>query len=230
MIERVPRIDPATRQNPAGFSCATLKIIDFLGGDRRSGMCRCPCHDDQTPSLSVANGDRVAVLVRCFAGCSWRAIVAYLRAHGAWPSSSELEGVEASPAADQSRSPDERIAYARKIHDSLKRHSGREMAHLLRDYMHTRGLHKEPATALITLPPALLRGHETDRGEIIGSHDPGMVLTIRNRQGFFQGIHVTWLNANLTDKREQEPQRQTYGYFCTISSSSTNSTSTGPNR
>ena len=29
----------------------------------------CPCHDDRTPSLSVAVGNKVPVLARCF-GCS----------------------------------------------------------------------------------------------------------------------------------------------------------------
>ena len=34
----------------------------------RSGMCRCPAHDDRSPSLSVRVGDR-SLLFKCFAGC-----------------------------------------------------------------------------------------------------------------------------------------------------------------
>jgi hypothetical protein len=32
-------------------------------------MCRCPAHDDRSPSLSLRQGDR-ALLVHCYAGCS----------------------------------------------------------------------------------------------------------------------------------------------------------------
>jgi len=37
-------------------------------GPLRRGMARCPAHDDRTPSLSVSQGDRGAVL-HCFADC-----------------------------------------------------------------------------------------------------------------------------------------------------------------
>jgi len=37
-------------------------------------IARCPAHDDETPSLSVAEGDDGKVLVRCFTGCNYRAI------------------------------------------------------------------------------------------------------------------------------------------------------------
>ena len=37
-------------------------------------MCKCPAHEDDTPSLSVAVGDKVPVLATCFAGCEFDAI------------------------------------------------------------------------------------------------------------------------------------------------------------
>lgn len=45
-------------------------IVERLGGDWRAngGMCRCPCHEDRTPSLSVRPGAR-QLLFHCFAGC-----------------------------------------------------------------------------------------------------------------------------------------------------------------
>ena len=59
------------------------EIVDSLGGTwRRSrGMCRCPAHDDRTPSLSVSLGRR-AILFHCFAGCSNGEIIAQLGRRG----------------------------------------------------------------------------------------------------------------------------------------------------
>lgn len=46
-------------------------IVEHLGGVWRGtrGECRCPAHDDATPSLSVRLGDS-AILFHCFAGCT----------------------------------------------------------------------------------------------------------------------------------------------------------------
>ena len=35
----------------------------------------CPAHDDKAPSLSVSEGDDARVLIKCFAGCSFGAVV-----------------------------------------------------------------------------------------------------------------------------------------------------------
>ncbi|WP_230771738.1 DUF7146 domain-containing protein [Sphingomonas sp. Leaf4] len=45
-------------------------IVDALGGTWTgyTAMCRCPAHADNTPSLSLRQGDR-GILVTCFAGC-----------------------------------------------------------------------------------------------------------------------------------------------------------------
>jgi hypothetical protein len=49
----------------------TLRLVDRLGGiwHGNVAMCRCPAHDDGTPSLSIRQGDR-SILVTCFAGCA----------------------------------------------------------------------------------------------------------------------------------------------------------------
>jgi putative DNA primase/helicase len=45
-------------------------VVERLGGrwSPQGGMCRCPAHDDRTPSLSVRAG-RSRLLLHCFAGC-----------------------------------------------------------------------------------------------------------------------------------------------------------------
>lgn len=47
------------------------QIVESLGGrwNGSRGECRCPAHDDHTPSLSVRLG-KTAILFKCFAGCS----------------------------------------------------------------------------------------------------------------------------------------------------------------
>jgi hypothetical protein len=46
-----------------------LEIIRALGGNEHTGMCRCPAHDDRTPSLHVSTSDTGKVLLHCLAGC-----------------------------------------------------------------------------------------------------------------------------------------------------------------
>lgn len=47
-----------------------VDLVGALGGSWQGNvaMCRCPAHADQTPSLSLRQGDR-GLLVTCFAGC-----------------------------------------------------------------------------------------------------------------------------------------------------------------
>ena len=51
-------------------------LVERLGGrwTPRGGMCRCPAHDDRTPSLSVRPG-RTRLLLHCFAGCDRSAVL-----------------------------------------------------------------------------------------------------------------------------------------------------------
>uniref|UniRef100_UPI00235F4399 toprim domain-containing protein n=1 Tax=Bartonella sp. MM73XJBT TaxID=3019095 RepID=UPI00235F4399 len=46
------------------------------------GSARCPAHDDQLPSLSLANGHDGRLLLTCYAGCSFREIIQALRRIG----------------------------------------------------------------------------------------------------------------------------------------------------
>lgn len=59
-------------------------IIQGLGGNARTGMCRCPAHDDGTPSLHVSESANGKVLVKYHAGCSQDAIITALKTRGLW--------------------------------------------------------------------------------------------------------------------------------------------------
>lgn len=68
---------PLTAHKPTQ---ATLDLVRALNGRWHGdcAICRCPAHDDQTPSLSIRQGDRT-ILVTCFAGCDRRSIMRELR-------------------------------------------------------------------------------------------------------------------------------------------------------
>ena len=55
-------------------------IVEQLGGIWRGtrGECRCPAHDDGSPSLSVRLGD-TAILFHCFAGCTAQEVLKALQ-------------------------------------------------------------------------------------------------------------------------------------------------------
>lgn len=56
---------------PLALETAAAELVHRLGGVWRppGAMCRCPAHDDRTPSLSVRIGSK-SLLFKCFAGCS----------------------------------------------------------------------------------------------------------------------------------------------------------------
>lgn len=62
------------------------EIVKTLGGhwSRKSGMCRCPAHDDRTPSLSIGV-TQSAILFHCFAGCRSEEVLAGFKRHGIRP-------------------------------------------------------------------------------------------------------------------------------------------------
>ncbi len=56
------------------------EFLSLLKGVRSAGkgrwVARCPYHTDRSPSLAITKGDRVPILLHCFAGCDVDQIVA----------------------------------------------------------------------------------------------------------------------------------------------------------
>ncbi len=72
---------PVPERTPAHSNSEAGEIIKALGGNTSTGMCKCPAHDDHTPSLSIS--DKAGkVLFHCHAGCSQDAVLNALRARG----------------------------------------------------------------------------------------------------------------------------------------------------
>lgn len=60
-------------------------IAKALGGYNRNGkdhLCRCPVHDDHSPSLSLADGEDGRLLIKCFAGCDGKEVFRIIKSRG----------------------------------------------------------------------------------------------------------------------------------------------------
>jgi putative DNA primase/helicase len=187
-----------------------LWLIDKLGGDPSTGRCCCPAHDDEDPSLDVSldsfspKGDPVFICPS--AGCEQDAIIAALKAKSAWPIPGAVPSGSYAGMITRSRSPEECRRYASDIYKGVKRQSWERS--LLQEYFQARGIDGVPVNALLTMP--LRRGDRAPEKQML-SADPGIVFRVRDRDNKLKGIHVIWLNGDLTDKREAEPQRQSFG-------------------
>ncbi len=96
---------PNSLNHPTSLEARGRDIVERLGGEwlRSGGMCRCPAHDDHTPSLSVRPGER-RLLFHCFAGCETRKVIRALSALQLLGPEPSAAFVESGPApADPGR-------------------------------------------------------------------------------------------------------------------------------
>lgn len=91
-----------------------LDLVERLGGrwSGGGGLCRCPAHEDRSPSLSVRAGAK-RLLLHCFAGCSAGRVLEALKAQGLLLPGSGPAGGRRSTVGDR-RS----VAAARRIWDA----------------------------------------------------------------------------------------------------------------
>jgi hypothetical protein len=122
---------------------------------------------------------------------------------GLWPVVDSDQAVGASRRRNYS--PDERRQYALRILDDTRRNYGREKAFMLHDYFARRGIESVPPTALFAFSYSFLG----DEGLYL-PRQPAMIFAVVDRRRTL-GIHVTWLNEDVDAKRDEQPQRQTYG-------------------
>jgi putative DNA primase/helicase len=78
-------------------------VVQRLGGrwGADGGMCRCPAHNDRTPSLSVRPG-RSRLLFHCFAGCDSSDVLRALESGGLLRAGAAGAAVPARTARDRS--------------------------------------------------------------------------------------------------------------------------------
>jgi putative DNA primase/helicase len=152
-----------------------------LGGHRagRWWSCRCPAHDDRTPSLSLRDGDR-GLIVRCWAGCDPRDVLAALRRLGLIAGRAEYQRPPAPTGSDKRDNAAGRIAWAQRIWDAAREAPGSPVA----CYLAGRGIPIAPPASL-RWAPALRRPD--------GSRGPAMVARIDSIDGELIGVQRTWL-------------------------------------
>jgi hypothetical protein len=143
-------------------------------------MCRCPAHDDRTPSLSVTLGER-AILLHCFAGCANDAVIGALAKIGVKPRDL-FDGSSAPIVAPPRADTVDRNAFRLWLESSIL--PGTPAA----DYLARRG---------IALRSAELRFHPRmplgPKGE--AHFLPAMVAAVRNDLGIL-ALHRTFLASD----------------------------------
>jgi len=175
-------------------------IVERLGGrwSAGGGLCRCPAHDDRTPSLSVRVGDR-RLLFHCFAGCEIRAV---LRALGG-PNvpgaggQADISGFVAAPfdAAGRNRAAAGRLwagsqALAGSLAETYLRNRGLRIGQGLAD------LRYHPRTPCGSKSQAVFR--------------PAMLAAVRDRGGLV-AVHRTFLDRRLARLADMPSPRRALG-------------------
>lgn len=160
------------------------QLVERLGGrwGPGGGMCRCPAHDDRTPSLSIRPG-RTRLLLHCFAGCSASAILQALEA-GAL-----LEPGAAAAGCVSPGGHDRRLREAAlRLWEEARSIEGTPAA----AYLKSRGL---PATS------AQLRFHpRTPHGPgPLTRYRPALIAAVRDDCGL-TAIHRTFLDRGAGDR------------------------------
>ena len=178
------------------------EIITALGGSPSTGMCKCPAHDDTTPSLKVSEGDKREVVFHCHADCSHEAVIAALQQRGLWPS----KAAPPKPSSRKRGRTDDNMEWLERFMPAL---------HILRGaleakagpptaYLHGRGIKLVP-TNLLLLPAR-------DAFAETGKRFPLMAAPIVDANNLL-GAHATFLTAdakeNLTGKHGRV--RRMYG-------------------
>lgn len=161
-------IDPIEQQGRA--------LVERLGGrwSAGGGLCRCPAHDDRSPSLSVRPG-RTRLLLHCFAGCTASDVLAAILRNGLLRASGAQPMLSRPPAHDRLQ------AAARRLWAEARPLPGTPAE----AYLHSRGLAADS--------PQLRFHPHTPFGARPGTvFRPAMIAAVRNGEGLL-AVHRTRL-------------------------------------
>ena len=173
------------------------RLVERLGGIWGSdgGMCRCPAHDDRTPSLSVRPG-RKRLLLHCFAGCDASAILRALEAdHLLEPSAGSTD------QRMSERGDGKRTAAALRLWREARLIAGTPAA----DYLASRGLG--------TRSPELRYHPRTPHGPSpLTQYRPALIAAVRDESGLL-AIHRTFIDPRGSGLAAQADPRCGLGRF-----------------
>jgi len=180
-------------------------IAAALGGARRSGrgwLVRCPAHDDHNPSCSLADSENGKLLVKCWAGCDSRDVLAALRERGLLAGNSaaahtryqQVDNTKTDAKKDAAR-----IETALRLWRASRPVAGSPII----TYLRGRG---------ITLSaPSTLRYHPALKHPD-GGYWPAMVALVQHGVNDRPiGIHRTFLARDGSDKAAVSPDKMMLG-------------------
>lgn len=187
---------------PSGFAiCRALK-----GRWRaRQGMCRCPAHQDGSPSLSVTETRDGRVLVHCHAGCSQESVISALRGLNLWPDGPLAEDPQAPgrlttlPDGNDDRDERERMHRAREIWHNARPIGGT----LAETYLRSRRI-------TIHLPPTL-RFHPALDHTPSRTVWPALIAALQDGDGKVIAVQRTYLARDGQGKAPVTPAKLTLG-------------------
>ena len=163
---------------PLDAETRARNIVETLGGVWRGtrGECRCPAHNDGTPSLSVRLGD-TAILFHCFAGCTPIEVMKALQRRRLHDRTA-VAMPEGQPKRDMS-------ALALRLWKASRPIAGT----LAEDYLLARGL-SPPFSKALRFNPATILGSGADRRTM-----PAMIAAVENDLGLV-AIQRTFLDPD----------------------------------
>ena len=200
------------------------ELIKALGGGKHDGMCRCPAHNDKTPSLHISSDRHGKVLFHCFVGCSQQQVLAAMKSRGINLSRNTSETIF-NPQPQKSERKERQQKFREQARPILwsamqnenvasRRHAYKTQTPT--EYLRCRVIDSAPPCAML-----LSREAATALGNrIVGFKPyPAMVCPIIGPKGF-QGVSVTYLTRdatkNLRGKSKKNIRRingsRDYGY------------------
>ncbi|MBX9453606.1 MAG: hypothetical protein KL801_17560 [Mesorhizobium sp.] len=156
-------------------------IIAALGGNQRNGICLCPAHDDQNPSLHVSDG-RNRVVFFCHAGCSQEAVMAALQQRGLLQT--KQNRVRRPSTVTVASTGTEHIAV--ELGDAAEETGESPTAYLRR-----RGISISPSVLKLVGAGVM--------HFITGKMLPAMIAPVSDKDGRIIGVQVTYLTADAKD-------------------------------
>lgn len=181
-----------TTTSRADLEAQGRDIVEALGGKwspGRGGLCRCPAHADNGPSLSVRPGD-VALLLHCFAGCDNLDVIDAL-----WRAGSGVRSVDGSGATpDRATAPN-----LQPIVERLWREGRGVNRSLAADYLLSRCLTSH--SAQLRFHPRVQLGPSSD-----ATFHPALLAAVRDDTGLL-AVHRTFLDPIGIKAKMVNPKR-----------------------
>jgi len=170
-------------------------LLDRIDGKAYSSgwIGHCPSHTDNTPSLSVSVGDDGRLLLHCFAGCDFRAIVDALGGRRPWP---RTFGLPTTPAVTTLDDQKRRELAAAIWHQAIP-----AIGTLAETYLWSRAITSVPVS--VRFNPSLR--HPS------GTYLPAMIAAVQGADGKIVGVHRTYLRSDGSGKADIEPQKAALG-------------------